>query len=597
MKNRSVKKIPSFIAAVLTLIFCVLWVHDNSSGLELSGSFPDMSSPELSEAADDEEMAVYVPEGTFFEFEYPFSEIGRAGLRMCLSGQEGEGTVSLVIEDSEGNVVQVSGIGKGVNPITVCQKIVENAEENDSMPAGHYQLTAKMACYTDRLTNQRLFANKYVAYYGYQDDYLLNLTAGEHPTWLDNTPTSSNLLKPVSVDFWLFPGETLTLGIRSSNLLSDGTRVTGNNNAGWFKTDYFRLTLVSTDMADFLAHADSLLDECRQLQSQSMSAQASETLAQAILQGESLTDDSDLTQIQASVNVMIDAIASAHISINLNSLVAQMVQHADQRIALLDNSYDAASYEAVLSPIRSALQEGTLQPEADYQTLILSAVESAIKSQTNPGADMTEVISPTTSLDGWTTTGGDKWQLNTWSTEGSSDGTNMRTPFIEDWVAGSSSRPLQDASISSTVTGLHAGRYRITALLRAYREYSGDGDITGMALYANRDTADMATGMPCVYNTKSGVYNTYEVETTLEEAGDITFGITIQDATFNWFAMKNFTLTYLGEAEPTGITSLQGNTGDNRIYDMQGRMVGTASLRNLHPGLYIINGRKTVVTH
>ncbi len=46
-------------------------------------------------------------------------------------------------KDNEGNVVQVSGIGKGVNPITVCQKIVENAEENDSMPAGHWECSKK----------------------------------------------------------------------------------------------------------------------------------------------------------------------------------------------------------------------------------------------------------------------------------------------------------------------------------------------------------------------------------------------------------------------------------------------------------------------
>ncbi|MBQ9655965.1 MAG: hypothetical protein IJV38_08085 [Prevotella sp.] len=42
-------------------------------------------------------------------------------------------------KDAGGNVVQVSGIGKGVNPITVAQKIVENAEENDAMPAGHWE--------------------------------------------------------------------------------------------------------------------------------------------------------------------------------------------------------------------------------------------------------------------------------------------------------------------------------------------------------------------------------------------------------------------------------------------------------------------------
>ena len=46
-------------------------------------------------------------------------------------------------KDAQGNVIQVSGIGKGVNPITVAQKIVEDAEENDAMPAGHWECSKK----------------------------------------------------------------------------------------------------------------------------------------------------------------------------------------------------------------------------------------------------------------------------------------------------------------------------------------------------------------------------------------------------------------------------------------------------------------------
>lgn len=46
-------------------------------------------------------------------------------------------------KDNNNNVVQVSGIGKGINPINVCQKIVEDAEENDFAPEGHWECSKK----------------------------------------------------------------------------------------------------------------------------------------------------------------------------------------------------------------------------------------------------------------------------------------------------------------------------------------------------------------------------------------------------------------------------------------------------------------------
>ena len=46
-------------------------------------------------------------------------------------------------KDRNNNVVQVSGIGKGINPINVCQKIVEDAEEDDFAPEGHWECSKK----------------------------------------------------------------------------------------------------------------------------------------------------------------------------------------------------------------------------------------------------------------------------------------------------------------------------------------------------------------------------------------------------------------------------------------------------------------------
>ncbi len=109
----------------------------------------------------------------------------------------------------------------------------------EGLPAGRYRLSCRMANFTDLITTQRLFANKYVTYFGSEDDYGQNLTEGEVVGYAGHTPTSDAELKPMSVEFTLEEGETLSLGIRSGNVLKDGT--TATNNAGWFKVDHFSL--------------------------------------------------------------------------------------------------------------------------------------------------------------------------------------------------------------------------------------------------------------------------------------------------------------------------------------------------------------------
>ena len=429
------------------------------------------------------------------------------------------------------------------------------------LPSGHYQLSAKLACFTDKLTNQRIFANKYATYYGRETDYALNLADDELPTWGDNTPTSASMLKPLTLDFWVFPDEDVTLGVRSSNQLYDGSRTSGTENAGWFKVDDFRITQVSTEKDDFVSHVSTLVSQAETMLPLEMSIDVRSSLSSSKSDGESINMSSDMETIRTATNNLIDALAQARKSIHIYKQVRALVESADSRVSTLDSSYDVMNYESVLAPIRNALNSGALDTSADYASSIHNALVSAIKSQTNAGADMTDALeSNTHSMTGWSTTGGDKWQLNTWSTEGKSDGTNMLTPFIEDWVNSNTSTPLKNATLTTTVNGLHAGVYQITALVRTYREYSGSGNLEGAYMFANDQQVSVTDGYTCVYGDKTGVFNTYEVEVTLTEEGSISYGIMIENANFNWLAVKNFTLTYVGAVEKVTISSSQYTT-------------------------------------
>ncbi len=113
----------------------------------------------------------------------------------------------------------------------------------EGLPAGQYRLSCRMANFTDLISTQRLFANKYVTYFGAEEDYGLNLTEGEIAGYAGHTPTDDAELKPMSVEFTLEEGETLTLGVRSGNVLKDGS--TATDNAGWFKVDHFTLEYIA----------------------------------------------------------------------------------------------------------------------------------------------------------------------------------------------------------------------------------------------------------------------------------------------------------------------------------------------------------------
>ena len=109
--------------------------------------------------------------------------------------------------------------------------------------AGTYLVTCLLGTQTDKMANCRLFANKNVQYYGKESDYLSSmLTSGETNTFAGYSPSSSGkmTLHPMAVMVTLKNGESLKLGIRTSNFKADGTRST-NDSHGWFKVDHFRL--------------------------------------------------------------------------------------------------------------------------------------------------------------------------------------------------------------------------------------------------------------------------------------------------------------------------------------------------------------------
>lgn len=144
-------------------------------------------------------------------------------------------------------------------------------------------------------------------------------------------------------------------------------------------------------------------------------------------------------------------------------------------------------------------------------------------------------------LGGWSIEGGNTFQINTWSTEGDTDGSGMTTPFFEDWIGKGTNAA--NATISHTANHLAPGIYEVSGLIRVLNEAGGAAP-SGATLYANEGSTDACAGTPCT----NGVYGTYTVKGTVGTDGVLTFGIKVANANFNWLSFKNFKLQYLGTA-------------------------------------------------
>ena len=143
----------------------------------------------------------------------------------------------------------------GINTYWASAKPMPNVYElSQTIPAsklgaGTYLVTCLLGTQKDKMANCRLFANKNVQYYGKESDYTSSmLTSGETNTFAGYGPSGSGkmTLRQMAVMVTLEEGESLKLGIRSSNYKADGSRST-NDSHGWFKVDHFRLQRIDAE--------------------------------------------------------------------------------------------------------------------------------------------------------------------------------------------------------------------------------------------------------------------------------------------------------------------------------------------------------------
>lgn len=230
----------------------------------------------------------------------------------------------------------------------------------------------------------------------------------------------------------------------------------------------------------------------------------------------------------------------------------------------LQSSTMAASIKTALNSVISTYDGQTCSSVADYNTAY-AALNAAIANANTSIASYAIIASgtvSTSSLDGWTCTNSNTFHINTWSVEGNSDGSNMTTPFIENWVA--SGTYLGEGTFSYTIEGLEPGEvYYAQALIRSYNEKNSDAP-NGPNFFINDTDIDLTeAGTTFTYNNKSGIYATLGGAATVGADGKLTLGARIAStANYNWVAFKNVSIQSMDDALDAAVakvTALEGN--------------------------------------
>ena len=221
----------------------------------------------------------------------------------------------------------------------------EMSQTVEGLPKGLYRVSCKMMVVSGMLSNQRLFANGYAHYFGSADMYGSNIDATAISSYANLTPSSTDKpLQDMSMEMLLFEGEALTLGIRSGNLLPDGSR--SASGAGWFKADDFRLVWQGYDPQDYLDFLAPYVSEAATLLTKDMDATVRADLQTAYDTASALTVETENTAVKSATDALLAALTAARASVEEYaekpdvSLVMDMVHHNPGEPRYEDSRYN-----------------------------------------------------------------------------------------------------------------------------------------------------------------------------------------------------------------------------------------------------------------
>ncbi len=243
-------------------------------------------------------------------------------------------------------------------------------------------------------------------------------------------------------------------------------------NYSWFLFNGVTLSYYSDTVSD--EDVESLLSEAATLDGQIMEASVQSALASA-------KDALNSAHTIANYNLLSEAVEAAKASVMAYN---KAKAYLDEAAELLEgtNVYTAAAYAAYY-----------IEPKAKYEARTLTTAEGNALVKTTTGWHTENTIDDIL-LSAWTI-GGEQAKdytkalyINTWSTEGNTDGSNFLTPFYEYWTA--DGNQLAATTIQAEVAGLKANQlYKIDVWARLRATDGTSFATNGVTLQVGEGTA------------------------------------------------------------------------------------------------------------
>ena len=314
--------------------------------------------------------------------------------------------------------------------------------------------------------------------------------------------------------------------------------------------------------------------EAEALKDKKMAPSALQALNEALAVEVDVNDDEALVVAEAALQTVI---ASTQTSIDFYATNKLAI---DAMYALMEstNVYTAEAflaYKSIADDYLAQYEAGTLTATVDNPSKVHGW---------HAGVDYDDMLLSAfgIAVDDWA-----NLHVNTWSTEGESDGTGFTVPFFEYWTGDGES--LGVATKTATVTGLKAGQLYSVEVWARVRAKNGvaAADATGITLsVGDGEAVDLTEGE--VVGTSQFSLAVYEAVGAADAEGNLTINFNILEGNnVSWLSFKN--LKYAEWSENTGIENINANV-ETVIYDLQGRRVEKAV-----KGIYIVNGKKVVV--
>ncbi|MCR5362647.1 MAG: InlB B-repeat-containing protein, partial [Bacteroidales bacterium] len=349
-------------------------------------------------------------------------------------------------------------------------------------------------------------------------------------------------------------------------------------NKYWYKVDNFRLTFVKGfDMEGLTTAYNDALAEAQAVTG-NMNADVKTALEAAIA---AEVDKTNGDALAAATTALAEATSAAKAS-------ATAYASASEKLAAMKALIDATNVYTA-----EALATYYTQWVEKYEAKTLTTAEAnALQDPTTVTGWHADITVDNFLLSAWDTNPDftdAPYYINTWSTEGNTDGSNFKVPFFEYWVADANS--LGEKTLTATLNGVAAGNYAVSAWVRVRIKNDAEAPASGITFQANEGEAvNVADGAQI--GTSQFYLKEVTAEGTVGEDGVLTVKFNVAaDNNVSWLSFKNVKFEEIvPAAEDIELTLESGkDIATELAAAIEGKKVGNITINLAEGGSYTIS--------